>query len=68
VFPESFDDEVVEEKPKKAKPANVVAPATRSTAPKKIVLTQTQVAFAKRIGVPLEDYAKEIAKLGRENG
>jgi hypothetical protein len=69
VFPEAFEDEAVEEKPvKKAKPANVVAPATRSTAPKKIVLTQTQVAFAKRIGVPLEDYAKEIAKLGRENG
>jgi hypothetical protein len=69
VFPESFGDDVVEDKPvKKAKPANVVAPATRSTAPKKIVLTQTQVAFAKRIGVPLEDYAKEIAKLGRENG
>jgi hypothetical protein len=69
VFPEAFGDDVVEEKPvKKAKPANVVAPASRSTAPKKIVLTQTQVAFAKRLGVPLEDYAKEISKLGRENG
>jgi hypothetical protein len=69
VFPEVFGDEVVEEKPKKAKPANVVAPATRSTAPKKIVLTQTQVAFAKRLGVPLEDYAKEVAKqMGRDNG
>ncbi len=69
VFPEVFGDEVVEEKPKKAKPANVVAPATRSTAPKKIVLTQTQVAFAKRRGVPLEDYAKEVAKqMGRDNG
>lgn len=70
VFPEAFGDDVIEEeKPvKKAKPANVVAPATRSTAPKKIVLTQTQVAFAKRLGVPLEDYAKEISKLGRENG
>jgi hypothetical protein len=71
VFPEAFGDDVVEEeKPvKKAKPANVVAPATRSTAPKKIVLTQTQVAFAKRLGVPLEDYAKEVAKqMGRDNG
>lgn len=69
VFPEAFGEEVVEEKPKKAKPANVVAPATRSTAPKKIVLTQTQVAFAKRLGVPLEDYAKEVAKqMGRDNG
>jgi hypothetical protein len=69
VFPDTFSDEVVEEKPKKVKPANVVAPATRSTAPKKIVLTQTQVAFAKRLGVPLEDYAKEVAKqMGRDNG
>ena len=71
VFPEAFGDDVIEEeKPvKKAKPANVVAPATRSTAPKKIVLTQTQVAFAKRLGVPLEDYAKEVAKqMGRDNG
>jgi hypothetical protein len=69
VFPEAFGDDVVEEKPKKAKPANVVAPASRSTAPKKIVLTQTQVAFAKRLGVPLEDYAKEVAKqMGRDNG
>jgi hypothetical protein len=68
VFPDSFEDAVDEKPVKKAKPANVVAPASRSTAPKKIVLTQTQVAFAKRIGVPLEDYAKEIAKLGRENG
>jgi hypothetical protein len=69
VFPEAFGDDVAEEKPvKKVKPSNVVAPATRSTAPKKIVLSQAQVSFAKRLGVPLEDYAKEIAKMSRENG
>jgi hypothetical protein len=70
VFPEAFDGEVVEERPvKKAKPANVVAPATRSTAPKKIVLTQTQVALAKRLGVPLELYAKKVAEeMGKNNG
>jgi hypothetical protein len=69
VFPEAFGDDVVEEKPKKVKPANVVAPATRSTAPKKIVLSQSQVAFAKRAGIPLETYAKEVAKLmGQNNG
>jgi hypothetical protein len=68
VFPDAFDEEEVE-KPKKVKPANVVAPASRSTAPKKIVLTQTQVAFAKRAGIPLETYAKEVAKLmGQNNG
>lgn len=51
------------------KPANVVAPATRTTGAKKVRLTQTQVAFAKRLGVPLEDYAKEVAKqMGRDNG
>lgn len=71
-FPEAFgsvepEDTGVEEttpQPKRAKP-NVVAPATRSTAPKKIVLTQTQVAIAKRLGVPLEVYARQVAELGK---
>lgn len=66
VFPDQFDSTEPEEKPKK--PA-VVAPATRSTAPKKIVLTQTQVALAKRLGIPLESYAKELAKeMRKQNG
>lgn len=69
VFPEAFREAIEEEKPKKAKPSNVVAPATRSTAPKKIVLTQTQVALAKRLGVPLELYAKKVAEeMRKENG
>jgi hypothetical protein len=61
VFPDEFDaDEEVEvEKPRQK--SNVVAPATRSTAPKKIVLTPTSVALAKRLGVPLEEYAKQVA-------
>jgi hypothetical protein len=64
VFPDQFesDDEYtpdVSEKPKRK--ANVVAPATRSTAPKKIVLSQTQVNIAKRLGVPLELYAQQVA-------
>jgi len=45
---------------------NVVAPATRSTAPKKIVLTQTQVSLAKRLGVPLELYARKAAETMRK--
>ena len=61
VFPDEFDaiDEVEAEKPKPK--SNVVAPATRSTAPKKIVLTPSSVALAKRLGVPLEEYAKQVA-------
>ena len=42
-----------------------VAPATRSTAAKKIVLTQSQVNIAKRLGLPLDVYAKEVAKQNR---
>jgi hypothetical protein len=69
VYPESFEEVEVEKPVKKAKPANVVAPASRSTAPKKIVLTQTQVALAKRLGVPLELYAKQVAEqMGKVNG
>ncbi len=44
---------------------NVVASATRSTAPKKIVLTPSQVSLAKRLGLPLEAYAKQVAALQR---
>lgn len=74
VFKEYFDEdngvedtEEVEAKPRQK--ANVVAPATRSTAPKKIVLTKTQVALAKRLGVPLEEYAKQVAEeMRKQNG
>jgi hypothetical protein len=68
-YPEYFGSEEQvnteeEEKPQtRAKPAaNVVAPAARSTAPKKVKLTQTQIAIAKKLGVPLELYAKKVAE------
>jgi len=60
IFPEEFED-IEEKKVTPKRQANVVAPATRSTSPKKIVLTQTQVNLAKRLGVPIEDYAKQVA-------
>jgi len=52
-FPEKFSSQ-----PRRS---NVVAPATRSTAPKKIVLKSSQVNLAKRLGIPLELYAKQVA-------
>ena len=53
-----------DEPPRRAsKPATVVAPATRSTSPNKVRLTASQIAIAKRIGVPLELYAKQVANL-----
>lgn len=61
IFPDQFEDvgEIEAQKPKRQ--SNVVAPATRSTAPKKIRLTQTQVAVAKRLGLTPEQYAKQVA-------
>lgn len=59
VFPENFGDEPVT---KTKRQTNVVAPATRSTSPKKVKLTQTQVAIAKKLGVPLDLYAKKVAE------
>ena len=44
------------------KPANVVAPASRSTGSSKITLNKTQVSIAKRLGVPLKEYAKYAMK------
>ena len=67
VFPDQFDDGI-EDEPEgtKRKSSNVVAPASRSTGPKKIRLTQSQVAIAKKLGVPLETYAKQAAELMRK--
>lgn len=65
VFPDAFESEEPAEEPEKEvkrTKSNVVAPATRSSAPKKVTLTQTQVNIAKRLGVPLELYARKVAE------
>lgn len=70
VFPDQFAEEEVSEdddQPRQKK-SNVVAPVSRSTATKKVTLTQTQVALAKKLGVPLELYAKQIAEMRKQNG
>jgi hypothetical protein len=60
-FPDAFSSD----KPRKS----VVAPATRSVAPKKITLTQSQVNIAKRLGLTNEQYARAVAEQMRnENG
>jgi len=69
IFSPKTSDANYSEGKKVNKQSNVVAPATRSTAPRKIVLTQTQVNIAKRLGVPLELYAKQVAEdMRKQNG
>lgn len=71
-FPESFEDEEVEVdepvKAQKPKASTVVAPATRSTSPKKIRMSKTQVLLAKKLGLTPEQYARELTKLEAQNG
>lgn len=70
-FPESFDEEEreassqtsQEQKPARTKPATVVAPVTRSTAPRQVRLSPSQVAVAKKLGLSNEQYALELMKL-----
>ncbi len=50
------------------KPATVVAPVSRSTSAKRIVLKQSQLAIAKRLGLTPEQYAKEMIRLEKQNG
>ena len=60
-FPDAFESDTEVDAPPPPK-KSIVAPATRSTASKKIVLTTSQVNIAKRLGVSLEDYARQVAK------
>jgi hypothetical protein len=68
-FPEYFGEEKPADgggKPTartETKAATVVAPASRSTSSKKIVLKQSQVMIAKKLGLTPEQYAREMKKL-----
>ena len=63
-FPDKFDEVEIEEAPPR-QTGSVVAPANRSAKkPRRVQLTSTQVALAKRLGITPEQYA---AQLLREN-
>ena len=64
LFPEQVGSgEGKVEKPKRR--SNVVAPATRSTSPKKVTLSKSQQAIADRLGVTYVDYALQVRQLER---
>ena len=50
------------------KPATVVAPVSRSTAPTKVRLKDSQLALIKKMGITSEQYVQEMMKLERANG
>lgn len=70
-FPD-YEWEESDQEPEKDQPAprraekpapSVVAPATRSTAPRKVKLSESEVAVARRLGVSLEEYARQKVEL-----
>lgn len=59
-FPDRFE---ADEAAPSRKPSTVVAPAGRSVkTPRKVQLTATQVALARKLGLTVEQYAAEIIK------
>jgi hypothetical protein len=70
-FPEYFgeyDRSSSDNKPAaraESRPATVVAPASRSTSSKKVVLRQSQIVLARKLGLTPEQYAREFAKTER---
>ena len=60
-FPENFE-------PPQQRRTSAVAPVSRSTAPNKITLTQSEVALAKQLGITPELYAQHKAKGAIVNG
>lgn len=63
VFPDRFDGGKIEEAAPHRQAGNVVAPAARSgKTPRKVQLTSTQVALAKRLGLSNEQYAAQLLK------
>jgi hypothetical protein len=68
---EQIDARIREEFPQKfesRRPANVVAPASRSaSSTKKISLKQSEINVARKLGIPLEEYAAKKAKLMEQN-
>jgi len=65
-FPEVFGNEKSRESFRR--PTSVVAPAARSSGVKKVQMTSTAMALAKKFGLTPQQYAAQVAKLEASNG
>lgn len=70
-YPEYFEGTQADNEPppvQRRSNSTVVAPATRSTAPRSYRITASEAAIAKRLGLTPEAYAREKMKLENTNG
>ena len=70
-FPEAFPEQQETQSPNRQRTdraATVVAPATRTTASKKVKLKQSTVNTIKKLGITPEAYIREMQKLEATNG
>jgi hypothetical protein len=66
-FPEVFGRETKSAETSR-RPTTVVASATRSTGTRKVEMTPTQLALAKKLGLTPQQYAVEVMKMEKSNG
>ena len=67
-FPEKFEDEVEQNERPVARRSSVVAPATRSTSPKRVRLNPSEMSLAKKLNLTPEQYAKAKLEMEASNG
>jgi hypothetical protein len=68
VFQKKSNESTAKTEPARAKPSTVVAPVARSTAPKKVMLKQSQLNTIKKLGITPEQYVREFLKVEAQNG
>jgi len=67
-FPKKFEDEAEQNERPAARRSSVVAPATRSTAPKRVRLNPSEMSLAKKLNLTPEQYAKAKLEMEANNG
>ena len=67
-FPEKFEEEAEQNERPVARKSSVVAPATRSTAPKRVRLNPSELSLAKKLNLTPEQYAKAKLEMEASNG
>ncbi len=67
-FPEQFEEEAEQIERPAARKSSVVAPATRSTAPKRVRLNPSELSLAKKLNLTPEQYAKAKLEMEASNG